>query len=202
MNQLFALIAIALVLAAYVPYVIKILRGKVKPNPITWLIFSMAGASVFALQTSYGSGTGAYATGAMALSTFCVFLASARHGIPRIQLLDAICLVVALLGVGIWLVVQEPVASIVIFLCVEVIGFVPTVIKGFKKPYEDSATLWILIAGRHALGFLAIEHYNIVTTLTPSAWVVMGTSFCLILLIRRIPKKKPRGRKRTFQPYA
>jgi hypothetical protein len=54
----------------------------------------------------------------------------------------------------------------------------------------------------NALGFLAIEHYNIVTTLTPSAWVVMGTSFCLILLIRRIPKKKPRGRKRTFQPYA
>lgn len=202
MNQLFAFLAIALVLAAYVPYIVKILRGKVKPHPISWLIFSIAGASVFSLQTSYGSGVGAYATGVMALSTFCVFLASARHGITRIQPLDVLCLVLALLGVGIWLVVREPVASIVIFLCVEVIGFIPTVIKGYKKPYEDSALLWLLIAGRHALALLAIEHYNIVTTLTPSAWVFMGSTFCLILLIRRIPKKKPRGRKRSFQPYA
>lgn len=201
MNELFAVLAVSLVVAAYAPYVIKIAKGSVKPHPFTWLIFTIAESSVFALQTSQGSGGGAYATATTALFALTIFILSMRQGIPSIKLLDIVCLITAVLGVGIWLIVQEPVASIVILLSVGLIGFTPTVIKGFKKPYEDSVTMWSVNSLRHTMSLLAIEQYNIVTILNPISWATIGFGFSALLLIRRIPAKKPKNRKRNFRPY-
>ena len=201
MNELFALAAVLLVIIAYVPYLVKIARGEVKPHPFTWLVWTITATSIFILQTNYGSGTGAYATAAMAFCALNVFIFTVRKGMPKVHPLDAICLVIALLGVAVWLVIDEPVVSIAILLSVEVIGFIPTFAKGVRKPYEDSAVLWALTVGRHSMGLLAIEHYNIVTSLNPITWIIVGSLFCIALLIRRIPVRKPKQPKATLQPY-
>lgn len=202
MNQLFAIAAVLLVVIAYVPYLVKIARGTVKPHPFTWLVWSITATSIFILQTSYGSGAGAYATATMATFSLCVFVLTIRSGVRSINLIDVVCLVMALLGVAVWLIVQEPTVSIVILLSVEFIGFIPTFIKGMKKPYEDSATLWGLTGARHTMSLMAVQHYNIVTMLNPISWMVVASIFCSALLIRRIPVKKPRKRVRAYQPYS
>ncbi len=202
MHEVFGSIAACLVVLAFIPYIIKISKGKVTPHPLTWLIWTITATAIFFLQFSNGSGAGTYGTATMALSAGCVFLLSIRHGIPKIRYIDVICLVLALLGVAVWLVIQEPVASIIILLSVEVIGFIPTFTKALAKPYEDSAALWGLTGTRHTMGLLAVQQYSIVTLLNPIVWITLGFSFSLFLLIRRLPEKRPKRRVRNVQPHS
>lgn len=202
MHELFGIIAACLVALAYIPYITKIIKGSVKPHPFTWLIWTITATSIFFLQLSSGSGAGTYGTATMAVFACTVFILSARHGMPKVKYIDAICLIIALLGIAVWLVVQEPVISIVLLLGVELIGFIPTLRKAWSKPYEDSAALWALTGTRQTMSLFAVQHYNIVTVLNPAVWMTVGFAFFIFLLVRRTTEKKPKRRVRNLQPYS
>lgn len=202
MHELFGIAAASLVVAAYIPYMIKIFKDAVKPHPFTWLIWTITSTSIFFLQLSNGSGAGTYGTATMAIISCCVFLLSTRRGMPKVKYIDVICLIVALLGISVWLVIKEPIISIVLLLSVELIGFLPTLLKAWSKPYEDSAALWGLTGLRHTMSFLAVQQHNIITVLNPTVWMTASFGFSLFLLIRRIPAKKPKRRVKNVQPFS
>ncbi len=201
MHEFFGIIAALLVIIAYIPYLFKIIKGDVKPHPFTWLIWTITATSISFLQLSSGSGAGTYGTLTMAFFCLCVFLLSVRSKVAKIQYIDIICLVIALLGVGVWLVIKEPVVSIVLLLTVELIGFVPTLIKSWSKPYEESAALWGLSATRQTMSFFAVQHYNVITLLNPVVWATVGFGFFIFLLIRRATEKRPKHRVRNLRPH-
>lgn len=201
-HEIFGIIAALLVVTAFIPYLVKINRGVVKPHPFTWLIWTITASSICMLQFSNGAGAGAYGSGAMAVFSLFVFASTVRRGMPRVHYIDVICLIIALLGIATWLVVKEPVLSIAILLSVELVGFVPTFLKAWRKPYEDSAVLWLLSGIRQTMSLLAIQQYNVVTLLNPISWMIVAFSFSVLILIRRIPTRKPRRIMKTSQPFS
>lgn len=200
-KELIGLIGAALVLCAYVPYIIKILKNKVKPQPFTWLTWCATSVVICLLQISNGSGSGAYTTAVVAFFCATIFLLSVFKYRPKVQLLDIICLVASTVGILVWLVVDQPAVSIVIMLGVEMIGSIPTFRKAWTQPYEDSVLLWAINTARQVLSFSAIQHYTFVTVLNPIMWTVLSLGLCTLLLARRRNMRKPWRRKRTFTPY-
>lgn len=202
-HELFGIIAALLVVIAFVPYIVKIVKGVVKPHPFTWLIWTITASSICMLQLSNGAGAGAYGSGAMAVFSFFVFISTMRRGMSHVRHIDVICLVIALLGVAVWLIIQEPALSIALLLGVEFIGFLPTLFKAWRKPYEDSAVLWALNGTRQTMSLLAVQHYNIVTLLNPISWMIVAFGFSILILVRRIPAKKPkRVVAKNAQPFS
>ncbi|HRQ87059.1 MAG TPA: hypothetical protein PLY16_03025 [Candidatus Saccharibacteria bacterium] len=200
-KEIIGLIAVALVFIAYVPYIRDIIRRKVKPHPVSWLALVVTSSSIFFLQTSSGSGSGAYATATVTVFALCVFLLSLKYSKIKLQLFDVLCLIASLIGVAVWLFIDRPVLSIIVLLTAELIGFAPTIVKGWKKPYDDSITLWGTNAIRHMTGFFAIQNYTFITMLNPIVWITVSLSFSTMLLIKRRHTIKWPWRKRRFEPY-
>lgn len=201
LSQIIAGLAIGLVLFAYIPYMVETVKGKVAPHPFSWLIWAMSATAIFFLQTANGSGTGAYGTAAVALCAAAIFVLAFRSNKVKIRPLDVISLVLALLGIVIWIFVDQPAISIAILLVVEVIGFVPTYLNGWRHPYKDSMTLWTVNSVRHGLGIAAIQNYNMITLINPLVWIVLCTVYLSTLAYRRFFFTKHPERKRQFRPY-
>ena len=200
-KEIIGLIAVSLVIIAYVPYIRNILLKRVSPHPFSWLVWSVTATSIFFLQTANGSGAGAYTTATVAIFAFTVFLLARRNRKVKPQLFDIICLVVACLGIVVWLFIQQPMVSIIILLSVEMLGFVLTFRQGWKKPHNESALLWATNSLRHTTGFMAISNYNFITMLNPIVWTIIGTSFAITLISRRKLVRKHFWNKRRFKPY-
>lgn len=199
-KEVLGIIGIILVVAAYLPYIIDIIKNRVKPHPFSWLIWATTSGCIFVLQLLHGSGSGAYPSGVVSIFALTITLLAFSKSKVVIKTLDVICLTLALTGIVFWLVVQQPLLSIALLLTVDVIGFIPTLIKGWSKPYEDSMSLWGINFLRHSAGFAAIHHYNFITILNPLVWMALSSSLCVMLAVRRLDTKKARNRKRVFRP--
>jgi hypothetical protein len=88
--------------------------GKTKPHAFSWLVWGILQVAVFFASTSKGGGTGAWAIGATAVLDFVIFGISLFKGEKEITRLDKTSLIVALLGMGLWVVTTDPIWSVLI----------------------------------------------------------------------------------------
>lgn len=200
-KEVLGLIGVGLVVLAYVPYIIDITKGRAKPHPFSWLIWTITSVSIFTLQLLHGSGSGAYPSGIVTVFALTVAILAFSRGKFVVKALDIVCLGLALVGVVLWLVIQQPVLSIALLLLVDVIGFIPTVRKGWHAPYEDSLSLWGISFMRHFAAFMAINKYNFITILNPAVWMTLNLGLCFVLVTRRMDIEKAKNRKRVFRPH-
>lgn len=201
LKELIGLAAVVLVIAAYIPYIYHITKGLVKPHPFSWLIWCLTAISIFFLQTLEGSGAGAYTTAAVAVFALLVFVFALRQSHVTVRPVDVLCLAIALVGLGAWFFVQQPVLSILLMLLVEFIGFIPTLRNTWRRPYDESLSLWGINSARHILALGAIYSYSFVTVINPIFWATLGIGLCIVMVVRRKAIKRPKGRKRVFRPH-
>ena len=113
------------------------------------------------------------------------FLGLTRKGKKDITKVDTIFLIVAFIAFGFWLVLKQPVISVILITGVELLGFAPTIRKSWNKPHSETASFYFLNIFRFILAIFALEKYTIVTTLNPIAWMLGNGLLAAILLIRR-----------------
>jgi hypothetical protein len=178
-------VAIVLTFVAYAPYLMDILKGKTRPHIFSWLVWAIVTSMIFALQISAGAGRGAYVTLAVAALIFMVFLLALRNGDRDIKKIDVVFLVVAILCIPMWLVVEQPVLSIIVLSTIDMLGFAPTVRKSWQDPYSETLALYVITTLRHGLSILGLFQYNIVTILFPLTWVFANAAFAMLLIVRR-----------------
>ena len=94
-------------------------------------------------------------------------------------------LVLALLSIPLWLVVKQPVLSIILLSSIDMLGFLPTIRKSWKDPYSETLSLYVITTVRHSFSILGLVEYNIVTLLFPLTWVFANAGFAIMLLMRR-----------------
>ncbi len=177
--------AIILTFVGYLPYFRDLLNGKTRPHVFSWLIWGIVTSIIFALQISAGAGVGAYVTLAVAALSFAIFLLSLRNGNRDIKRLDVVFFVLALLSIPLWLIVKQPVLSIILLSTIDMLGFLPTIRKSWNDPYSETLALYVITTFRHALSILGLFEYNIVTMLFPVTWVFANAGFAVLLIVRR-----------------
>jgi uncharacterized protein with PQ loop repeat len=187
MKETIGAIAVLLTFVGYIPYVRDTIRGKTKPHIYTWFIWSFISFIAFALQMSDGAGPGAYVTLAAAIVCGFIVVLGMRQGgaDKRITKLDTFFLVAALLATGIWVFVKQPVISVILLSLIDILGFLPTVLKSWKKPHEETLFSYALNTFRFALSLYALHKYTIVSALYPLTWVIANGLFSVFLILRR-----------------
>ena len=177
--------AIILTFVGYYPYFRDLFRGAIRPHLFSWLIWGIVTGIIFALQVSAGAGLGAYVTLAVAIISFAIFYFSIKKGTRDIAAIDIVFLVLALLSIPLWLVVKQPVLSIILLSSIDMLGFLPTIRKSWKDPYSETLSLYVITTVRHSFSILGLVEYNIVTLLFPLTWVFANAGFAIMLLMRR-----------------
>jgi len=184
-KNITGIIAIVLTFIAYAPYFRDLLKGKTKPHIFSWFIWAIVTSIIYALQVSAGAGLGSLVTLAVAVISLLIFILGFKNGNKNIKKIDIVFLVLALLAIPLWLVIDQPVLSIILLSTIDMLGFAPTVRKSWDDPYSETLSLYTITTFRHGLSIFALANYNIVTLLFPTTWVIANALFSIMLIVRR-----------------
>jgi hypothetical protein len=185
MKQLLGVITVILALIGYVPYLKDTFKGKTKPHVVSWFLWTLVSFLVFGLQWSKGAGAGAYADFTMGLICLVIFIISLKNGTKNIKVADIISFILAIIAIVLWLVVHQPVWSMILLVFIDLFSFIPTFIKSWTNPWQETFSTWALSVVRHGLVMLSIQNINIVTILSPLYSSIINTIFCILLISRR-----------------
>ncbi|MCC6301241.1 MAG: hypothetical protein IT489_00390 [Gammaproteobacteria bacterium] len=184
-KEFLSAVAVALTLAAFLPYIRSILRGEVRPHVFSWIIWGATTVIVFLAQREGGGGVGAWPIGISGGITLLIaLLAYIKKSDISITRLDWLFFTLALWALPLWYATSDPLWAVVILTVVDVLGFGPTVRKAYHFPWSESLVFFGLFAARNLIVILALEHHSLTTVLFPA--VIAAACLALMaLMVRR-----------------
>ena len=165
-------------------YLIDTVKGKIKPNKISWLLWSIAPLIAFFAEIKQGVGVQAFTTFIVGFVPLLVFLASFvnKQAEWKLSRFDLVCGALSLAGLALWLMTK--VGNIAIFFSIMADGLaaVPTIIKSYKEPETENDLVYLFGVVNAGIGLLAIETWNFQHYAFPLYLVILCS--ILVLLIR------------------
>ena len=156
----FVFIGVAIGSAGAMGYLAATLKGEVKPNRVSFLLWSVAPLIAFAAQLRQGVGIESLMTFATGFLPFLVFVATFfnRRSVWNLTFFDVSCGVLSVVGLILWKLTR--VGNVAIALSIVADGFaaVPTVVKAFRHPNTEVAWPWLATSVGVLLTILTIDH--------------------------------------------
>jgi len=157
-----------------VAYLIATVQGKVKPNRVSFLLWSVAPLIAFFAQIKQGVGLEALMTLSTGFLPFTVFIASFvnKQAEWKLTSFDLICGILCLVGLGLWMITKVGNVAILFSIVADGFAAVPTIVKAYKYPHTEIAWPWI-----------ATVVGVILTLLTLSTFTFTNSGFILYILV-------------------
>ena len=189
MKEIFALISAVLIFIAAPPYVIDTIKGKTRPERVTWLIFSVLGLIAFGSQLALGASWSLVFSGLDTAASILVFVLAIKYGVGGHTRLDISALVVAGIGVIIAVVAKEPVISLLGVILADLSGMALTIKKTFISPKTETTVSWLLVATASLFGMLTIGKLSYGILLYPFYLMIANYSVPITQLLSRSLRK-------------
>ena len=190
LNQNFVILAAALNLIGSASYVVETIKGKAKPNRVTWFLWALAPLIAFSAQLSQGVGISSLMTFMVGFGPLAVFIASFvnRKSYWQITRLDIACGVLSLGALVLWGITRTGNIAIAFAIAADALAAAPTLIKSWHEPESEDYRVFL---------YAAIS--AVITMLTLSSWNFEDYGFplyifaiCVILsVVIAFPKLRP-----------
>ena len=177
MNTIYAGISVALMLIGSGNYFVLVLQRKIKPHFFTFLIWTVVTFIVLAGLVSEHAGPAIWRTALLAVLLAIGTAVSFRNGLGYVSRFDIISLMLSVLAIPVWIVTNNPDASIIWVLIVEVIGTLPAIRKAWRLPFEEGIFGMSFSALSFFFSFLAMTNPSTAVAIYFLVW-----PFILILL--------------------
>lgn len=176
----------SLATVSVVPYIKNILRGKTKPRLVSWAVWSILLGLTAAVSWQEGQTSSAVLSTASALACAAVVILAYGRTALGLTRLEAYTLLGSLLGIGMWLIFDNPMLVLVTALCVDAIAYIPTFVNGWKNPGHESLSSFLISAAGASLVLITavIEQDSSQGLVYPIYSVLFASIMIGILLIR------------------
>lgn len=195
MKEIIGIIAVILTFVSYIAYFRDILKRKTHPHIYSWGLWGLLTILIFALQISDNAGPGAYVTLFAGLMCLTVIILSLKFGKRDITISDTVVAILSLIAIGLWLIADQPILSIILVTIADMLAFLPTVRKSWNKPHSETLSLFVTNTLRFTLVLFALDNYSILTSLWVVAWITANFLFSIMLIVRR--KKLGKAKKKN-----
>jgi hypothetical protein len=166
-------------------YIVSIFRGRTKPHLFTHLVWAIVTLIAFFGSLVSGGGYGAWIIGITGFFSIVITLLSLKYGTKDIQRVDMFFLVAAILSIIPWLILRDPLWTVVLATGIDFCGYMPTIRKTWKAPESEALSSWILGSVKSAVGILALGSFSITTVIFPLEIVIMNAIVVGIIVVRR-----------------
>ncbi len=185
MKEVIGAIAVILTFAAYIPYYRDIFKGKTRPHIYSWSLWGLLTVLLVALQIKGGAGPAVWVTAAAGVLCIGVVLLSLKKGKKDITRSDTVVAILSVIAMFFWLIIDQPIVSIILVIIADMLAFIPTVRKSYNQPHSETLSLYVTNAIRFGLALLAVEHYTFLSTSWIVAWICGNTLLSILLVVRR-----------------
>lgn len=180
-DEKFVLLGAAIGLYGTLSYIIDTVKGKTKPNRVTWFLWALAPLIASYAQFKQGVGWPAFMTFIVGFSPLLVFIASFvnKKSEWKIGKFDIFCGALSVLGLVLWQITQIGNLAIFFGIMADGLAAVPTIVKSYKAPQTENYQAFFY-AGINALITMAtLKTWDFATAGFP----IYIFSICLILFL-------------------
>ena len=128
-----------------VAYLIDTIKGKVKPNRVSFLLWSIAPFIAFAAQIKQGVGLEAlmtFSTGFLPIMTLAGSFLN-KKAEWKLTKFDLFCGFLSVVGLVLWQITKVGNVAIFFSILADGLAAVPTIVKAYKYPDTELAWPWI-----------------------------------------------------------
>lgn len=173
-SDKFVILGAVLNLIGSTRYVIDTLKGKTKPNRVTWFLWTLAPAVAFAAEINQGVGLRSLMTFMVGFGPLLVLIASFinRKSVWKLTTFDIVCGILSLLGLLLWFLTRHGNIAIALSIASDGLAAMPTIVKAYRNPETESGLIFFNGAVSAAI-----------TLLTINVWTFANYGFPLYILL-------------------
>lgn len=142
--SIWAVLSALVSVAAYIPYVRLLLQKKVKPNMVSWIVWGVIDAAMTVVTFAAGEYGVMALFAAFTLGTTVVLILSFKEAEDKFTRTDIFYLVLAIGGIILWRVSDNPNIAVASNMFAAVMGTIPTIKKSFVDPDSEDQVTWRL----------------------------------------------------------
>ena len=173
-------------------YIKDTLKGKTKPNKITWLMWSIAPMIATVAALSSGVGISILPVFMSGFGPFLVFISSLanKNSYWKLQKFDYFCGAFSILALILWIITKNPNIAILFSILSDASAAAPTIIKAWKHPETESINAYTTGLFNIFTGFFAIQTWNF-SSLAFSVYLIISNTLITLFIWRgKIKKQK------------
>lgn len=143
-------------------YLIQTIKGKVKPNRVSFFLWAVAPLIAFFAELQKGVGIQSLMTLTVGLVPLSIFVASFfnKKAGWKLTRFDLSCGAISVLGIILWLITQEGNVAILFALLADGFASIPTIVKSYRFPETESAWTYLAAAVSAVLTLLTITDWT------------------------------------------
>ena len=145
-----------------VAYLLETVKGRIKPNRVSFLLWSLAPMIAFFAQVTQGVGLEALMTFSTGFLPFTVFVASFvnKQAKWRLNGFDMVCGILSVAGIALWLITKEGNVAIIFSIVADTFAAIPTLVKAYKYPRTELAWPWMATVAGIVLTLLTLSEFT------------------------------------------
>lgn len=177
-------------------YVRDTIRGRTKPNRMTWLIWTVAPLLAWTVEIHGGVGLRSLMTVVSGAGPGAILLASFvnRSSVWRLGRVDAVCGVLSVLGAVGWVVTRESNVALGAALGAVTLASIPTVIKAWRYPETETAIVYLGGLASATITLLTVNHANADLLAYPIDSALITSVMVAVIVVRRSRRLVPLSR--------
>lgn len=185
-NTTIGALSVGVGVLAYTIYISQTIRkGGVQPHPFSWLLWGLVTLVAYLVQRGRGGEAGSWVTGFTAAVCFLIGGLTLLKNHWRFSWFDWFSVGAGLFVLAFYIVAKNLTQSAILATVTDVVGYGPTIRKGWTEPHRDSATSFALNSGKFLVALFALGSYSVATWLYPATITVVNGGVALMLLLRR-----------------
>jgi hypothetical protein len=172
LHPYFVIVGVLLGTVGFVAYLLDTLKGRVKPNRVSFLLWSIAPFIAFAAQIKQGVGLESLMTFSTGFLPLLILISSFvnKKAEWKITRFDLVCGILSVVGLLLWVVTRVGNVAIFFSIVADGLAAVPTLMKAYKYPDTEIAWPWLASASGVVL-----------TLLTITGWTFTNSSFIIYI---------------------
>lgn len=162
LNENFVILGVVIFAIGSLNYLIDTIKGKVKPNRVTFFLWALAPLIAFAAEIKQGVGIQSLMTFMVGFSPLAIFIASFVNKKSQWKLgrFDFICGTLSLIGLLLWYITKVNNVAILFGILADGLAALPTIVKSYNYPETENGWVYLAAAISATLTLLTIDTWN------------------------------------------
>lgn len=173
-------------LLGFLPYILTTLQGKNRPNRASWWIWGILGVILGFSYYYSGATTTIWVPICYAICQLITAILSLKYGEGEWSKLDKLCLVGAGISLLLWWFFDSPILALLFILIIDFLGALPTVIKSYSEPEQESCFSWSIFFIANTLNLIALEKWSIALAAYPFYLFYLSSTLTILLWLPKI----------------
>lgn len=161
-DEKFVFVSVALNLFGGLTYLVATIKGRVKPNKVTWFLWALAPFIVFTAQSKQDVGLSSLMTMTAGINPALIFFASFlnKKANWKISNFDLSCGALSLVGLALWGITQAGNLAILFSILADGLAAVPIIIKSYKVPETEDYRTFLFAVISALVTLLTIKQWD------------------------------------------